>query len=72
MIARRLSDEDVAQGQNLAVAFHDWLDGIVRDSELSLRGRDRVLTAWAAALGAGFCQPRDEHLPPLHVCIAAV
>ncbi len=67
----RLNEEDAAQGQNLAAAFHDWLDGIVCGSELSAEARDRALIDWAAAPGARFCQPREEHLLPLHVCVGA-
>ena len=67
----RLTEEDAAQGQNLAAAFHDWLDDIVCDPELASAKRDRLLTDWTAAPGARFCQPREEHLLPLHVCVGA-
>nr|WP_252731726.1 hypothetical protein [Psychrosphaera sp. F3M07] len=30
--------------------------------------RDDLLTHWHQAPAARYCQPREEHLLPLHVC----
>lgn len=67
----RLSKEDAAQGKSLAVDFHAWLDDVVCNPALTVEQRDRKLVDWAKAPGARFCQPREEHLLPLHVCVGA-
>lgn len=67
----RLAPQQLRQGQHLAVGFHDWLDGVICDTSTSAVDQTRMLTAWADAPGARFCQPREEHLLPLHVCFGA-
>ena len=67
----RLSEGDAETGKALAAQFHAWLDDAACDPELPADKRDRALIDWAAAPGARFCQPREEHLLPLHVCIGA-
>ena len=67
----RLSPQDAAEGRSRAAAFHDWMDGVVCDPGLEPAQRHRELVAWDRAPGARFCQPREEHLLPLHVCFGA-
>jgi aromatic ring-opening dioxygenase catalytic subunit (LigB family) len=62
---------DVDQGQSQARAFHAWLDDVICGSDLLPEQRERALISWAEAPGARFCQPREEHLLPLHVCFGA-
>ncbi len=62
---------DPAAGHLQAKAFHDWLDGVVCDPDLTPEQRERHLEDWASAPGARFCHPREEHLLPLHVCQGA-
>ncbi|WP_281016324.1 MULTISPECIES: class III extradiol ring-cleavage dioxygenase [unclassified Minwuia] len=67
----RLSPQQRAGGQQLASEFHDWLDSVICDPAADAAERTHRLTAWADAPGARFCQPREEHLLPLHVCFGA-
>lgn len=62
---------DVAKGQADAKAFHDWLDETICSPDLDHDQREEALIDWASARGARFCQPREEHLLPLHVCLGA-
>jgi aromatic ring-opening dioxygenase catalytic subunit (LigB family) len=52
-------------------AFDDWLNETLLDPALGAAERDARLAAWAAAPGARFCHPREDHLLPLHVCHGA-
>lgn len=67
----RLPPQQKAEGQHMAVHFHDWLDSVICDPALDAADQTRRLTAWTEAPGARFCQPREEHLLPLHVCFGA-
>jgi 4,5-DOPA dioxygenase extradiol len=67
----RLSEADAREGRCLAAHFHAWLDDIVCDPARPADQRDQALIDWLAAPGARFCQPREEHLLPLHVCVGA-
>jgi aromatic ring-opening dioxygenase catalytic subunit (LigB family) len=67
----RLDAEKAKTGRTLAAEFHAWLDRTVCDPALSPEQRHDLLAAWATAPGARFCQPREEHLLPLHVCAGA-
>ena len=67
----RLTSDEVSKGQALAVDFHDWLDRVICDETLQEDERNRELIEWASKPGARFCQPREEHLLPLHVCVGA-
>lgn len=67
----RIDTGVIAQGQRDAEAFHAWLDQVVCDPSLPAEGRRDALAGWAEAPGARFCQPREEHLLPLHVCVGA-
>lgn len=66
----RLKD-DHQTGPARAQAFHAWLDDVVCGSAHTPADRARELAGWAAAPGARFCHPREEHLLPLHVCHGA-
>lgn len=50
-------------------AFQNWLidvcTGPMRQSE-----REHRLIAWKNAPSARYCHPREEHLLPLHACLA--
>jgi 4,5-DOPA dioxygenase extradiol len=67
----RLDEQEAQQGQSLAKEFHDYLDHAVCASELRDEERKQLLVNWEKAPGARFCQPREEHLLPLHVCYGA-
>jgi len=67
----RLGEEDAQKGQSLAQEFHAYLDRAVCATELRPEVRDEMLINWEEAPGARFCQPREEHLLPLHVCFGA-
>lgn len=62
---------DKVEGHSLARAFHEYLDRSICDPDLTAEEREQVLIDWADAPGARFCQPREEHLLPLHVCLGA-
>lgn len=64
----RLTDQDSEAGQSLAKEFHAYLDRAVCAPELRSENRKQMLVNWESAPGARFCQPREEHLLPLHVC----
>jgi 4,5-DOPA dioxygenase extradiol len=49
-------------------AFQDWLVGVCA-SDVPQQERERRLVEWAAAPGARYAHPREEHLLPLHVCV---
>ncbi|NHK29030.1 dioxygenase [Parvularcula flava] len=48
--------------------FHDWLVEILTSTGLTPAAREQALAAWDEAPDARVCQPREEHLLPLHVC----
>ncbi|MGB7180312.1 MAG: class III extradiol ring-cleavage dioxygenase [Burkholderiaceae bacterium] len=62
---------DLPKARGQAKAFHHWMDAIICDSPASVQERTDALISWADAPGARFCQPREEHLMPLHVCFGA-
>jgi len=47
--------------------FEDWIKATL-STGLDASEIDKHLVAWQAAPGARLCQPREEHLLPLHVC----
>lgn len=67
----RLGEHEAQRGQSLAKDFHDYLDRAVCAPELRSEERHQLLVNWEKAPGARFCQPREEHLLPLHVCYGA-
>ena len=52
------------------IAFEQWLTRICSTEELSESERRKQLIEWEQAPYARFCHPREEHLLPLHVCVA--
>ena len=48
--------------------FEAWLVETCSDTSLSEAERTERFAQWTKAPGARFCQPREEHLLPLHVC----
>ena len=50
-------------------AFQDWLIDTCT-AAIGAGEREQRLAAWAEAPGARHCHPREEHLLPLHVCVA--
>jgi 4,5-DOPA dioxygenase extradiol len=50
-------------------AFQDWLiEGCT--GPLTQSEREKRLVAWEQAPSARYCHPREEHLLPVHVCLA--
>ena len=49
-------------------AFEDWLQQSVASKKVSGPEARARLVSWEQAPYARFCQPREEHLLPLHVC----
>jgi len=58
--------ENSADEKNLA--FENWLSRVCCDQNLSAAEREQQLVEWTEAPFARYCQPREEHLLPLHVC----
>lgn len=56
------------QAQQANYDFEDWLAETCTATSLTESSRHQQLINWAAAPGARFCHPREEHLLPLHVC----
>ena len=50
-------------------SFQNWLIH-VSTSSLSQTEREQLLINWPKAPAARYCHPREEHLLPLHVCLA--
>lgn len=51
--------------------FDRWLNDTLTNQKLSALERKSRLTNWELAPHARYCHPREEHLLPLHVCVAA-
>jgi len=49
-------------------AFEAWLQRVCTATDLPEAERRKQLVNWAAAPGARYSHPREEHLLPLHVC----
>ncbi len=62
---------NVTKGKADAKAFQDWLDDTICSTQLAPDQREQALIDWDSIRGARFCQPREEHLLPLHVCLGA-
>ncbi|WP_321531472.1 class III extradiol ring-cleavage dioxygenase [uncultured Desulfuromonas sp.] len=50
-------------------AFQDWLIDTCT-GEYSQLEREQRMVEWQEAPGARYCHPREEHLMPLHTCLA--
>ena len=48
--------------------FEQWLQQTVSGEGLAAEERHQRLANWSKAPSARFCQPREEHLLPLHIC----
>jgi 4,5-DOPA dioxygenase extradiol len=57
------------QADELNIAFELWLSETLTFADQSQR--EQRLLDWSQAPGARYCHPREEHLLPLHVCVAA-
>lgn len=57
------------QGKNKA--FEAWLIDTCTNPNISEIKRKDLLANWENAPNARYCQPREEHLLPLHVCYGA-
>ncbi|MDH5258326.1 MAG: dioxygenase, partial [Gammaproteobacteria bacterium] len=49
-------------------AFEKWLVDVCTNDVISESDRANKLIAWKEAPYSEYCQPREEHLLPLHVC----
>jgi len=54
--------------QSMNAAFEHWLIETCSSSGLDETERMHRLLQWEQAPNARYCQPREEHLLPLHVC----
>ena len=48
-----------------------WLRRIITSTDVSASERQSALVNWEAAPSARYSHPREEHLLPLHVAVAA-
>jgi aromatic ring-opening dioxygenase catalytic subunit (LigB family) len=55
----------------LNLQFEAWLNDTCCNTDYDENEREQRLINWEKAPGARFCQPREEHLMPLHVCYGA-
>jgi 4,5-DOPA dioxygenase extradiol len=60
--------EATSEQRLLNKAFEDWLIETCSSDHLDEQEREQRLIHWETAPGARYCQPREEHLLPLHVC----
>lgn len=59
---------DTEQSRTANRAFEQWLVDTCCSGTISEEERIRRLIEWESAPYARYCQPREEHLMPLHVC----
>lgn len=59
---------DTEESRGLNHAFEEWLRATCSQTDISEEVRKEALINWNEAPGARYCQPREEHLLPLHVC----
>jgi len=52
-------------------AFETWLIDTCTNQAITIAQKEQALTQWQKAPFARYCQPREEHLLPLHVCFGA-
>ena len=65
---RAFHEPSNAQIESANRAFEDWLEQSCGRSEIDASQMRQRLVNWEQAPHARFCQPREEHLIPLHVC----
>lgn len=59
---------DTEQSRTANQAFESWLLDTCCSRDISEEERYQRLVQWESAPYARYCQPREEHLMPLHVC----
>jgi aromatic ring-opening dioxygenase catalytic subunit (LigB family) len=52
-------------------AFEKWLIDTCTNKETNFSQKEQALINWEKAPFARYCQPREEHLLPLHICLGA-
>ncbi len=52
-------------------AFEAWLIDTCTSEATTTKQKEHALSQWHNAPFARYCQPREEHLLPLHVCLGA-
>lgn len=57
-----------AEIQTANRAFEDWLEAILTGPSVTPESIREDLINWERAPYARFCQPREDHLIPLHIC----
>ncbi|WP_373020980.1 class III extradiol ring-cleavage dioxygenase [Thiomicrorhabdus sp.] len=57
-----------AEAENMNESFEAWLIDTCSNPDIDEQERTRRLENWEQAPFARYCQPREEHLMPLHVC----
>ncbi|GHB69595.1 dioxygenase [Psychrosphaera saromensis] len=62
---------ETKEARAMNVSFERWLLATCSDKAISESTRTELLTDWVQAPAARYCQPREEHLLPLHVCYGA-
>ncbi len=65
---RAFFDRSASEADPKNHAFESWLVDTCTNTMLSEAVRKHRLINWEAAPNARYCQPREEHLLPLHVC----
>jgi 4,5-DOPA dioxygenase extradiol len=66
---RAFSWQGIAASDPANDAFQNWLIEVCT-APLGQSERDQRLIEWEKAPSARYCHPREEHLLPLHVCLA--
>ncbi|WP_133407168.1 DODA-type extradiol aromatic ring-opening family dioxygenase [Parashewanella tropica] len=59
---------DTTETKMLNESFESWLLDTCSNKNFTEEERVKKLCEWEKAPGARFCQPREDHLLPLHVC----
>jgi aromatic ring-opening dioxygenase catalytic subunit (LigB family) len=59
---------ETAKGKSNNESFEQWLLNTCSNEDINEVTRAKLLIEWEKAPAARYCQPREEHLLPLHVC----
>jgi aromatic ring-opening dioxygenase catalytic subunit (LigB family) len=65
---RAFFSENTPDSRNKNHEFEHWLHTSLSDKNLSETERNARMINWFKAPHARYCQPREEHLLPLHIC----
>ena len=68
---REFFSANEAEANRKNIAFENWLEDTLVRLDISEDERKQRMINWESAPYARFCQPREEHLLPLHVCYGA-